>query len=111
MLLGLILSDLAALIVIAGVMLALIYFVIRFRQYYKEDKVGSPRKCGRCGYIVTKLSAPRCPECGAAVGFDKTFSELGVDEVEVIRHTDRRRRDSAQGEAPDEPSDESEPLQ
>ena len=37
----------------------------------------------RCGYLLVGLTVPRCPECGRAVGFDKTFEELGIGRDEL----------------------------
>lgn len=89
----------------AFVVLPVVTWFIRTRVT-KRDRIINPLCCVRCGYNLSGLSIPRCPECGAAVGFDKTFSELGVDEAEVIRHTDRRRSELTQSEV----SDQSEPL-
>ena len=50
-----------------------------------------PAKCRRCGYNLTGLSAPRCPECGCVIGFDKTFEELGLTEEETRTAIDRPR--------------------
>ena len=36
-----------------------------------------------CGYSLQGLTVPRCPECGRAVGFDKTFEELGISQDEL----------------------------
>jgi hypothetical protein len=92
------------------VLLPALSWIIRVR-ILKQDRIIDPLCCERCGYNLQGLSVPRCPECGAAVGFTKTFNELGVDEAEVIRHTDRQRSKSAKISAADQPSEESEPLQ
>jgi len=42
----------------------------------------------KCGYIVANLKMPRCPECGCAIGFNKSFAELGIDEKDVRRHVE-----------------------
>jgi len=47
-----------------------------------------PPKCRRCGYNLTGQSVPRCPECGCAIGFDKTFEELGLTDEEARAASD-----------------------
>jgi hypothetical protein len=34
--------------------------------------------CQRCGYDLQQSPLPRCPECGALIGFKKSAEELGV---------------------------------
>lgn len=46
------------------------------------------RRCG-CGYDLRGLILPRCPECGRAVGFDKSFEELGLTPGELKRVEER----------------------
>jgi hypothetical protein len=42
------------------------------------------RRCHRCGYELTQLRVPRCPECGALLGFKKSAEELGIaDEIDI----------------------------
>ena len=53
-------------------------------------KMEPERRCG-CGYILNNLKMPRCPECGRAIGFDKSFAELGIDEKEVRQHVEPRQ--------------------
>ena len=48
------------------------------------------RRC-RCGYILKGLSLPRCPECGRALGFDKTFEELGISPQELRDAAEKKR--------------------
>lgn len=36
-----------------------------------------------CGYELAGLAMPRCPECGRAIGFDKTFEEMGINPAEL----------------------------
>ncbi len=49
-------------------------------------------RCARCGYDMRGLDIPRCPECGCARGFDKTFEQMGIDERDVQEHVAHRRR-------------------
>ena len=77
--------------------LALVVFVFGpvvtwfFRvRVMKQDRIVDPSRCSRCDYNLAGLSVPRCPECGAAVGFTKTFDQLGIDEQQVIRHVEER---------------------
>ncbi len=58
-----------------------------------KDRMDTPRLCDHCGYNLTNLVVPRCPDCGKAIGFDKSFEELGIDEAEVIRHAERRHKE------------------
>lgn len=39
--------------------------------------------CLRCGYDLTNLCLPRCPECGALTGFRRSASELGIGDNEL----------------------------
>ena len=48
------------------------------------------RKC-RCGYILKGLALPRCPDCGRAIGFDKSFEELGISPEELRKPGDSTR--------------------
>ena len=68
--------------------------LIRVRRRLREQKEAGLR-CVRCGYDVGHQDVPRCPECGAAIGFRKTFAELGVEEGEVLEH--KRRREVKSG--------------
>lgn len=52
------------------------------RKREKARREGGERRCF-CGYILRGLDVPRCPECGRAVGFDKTFEELGIRPEEL----------------------------
>lgn len=42
-------------------------------------------RCLRCGYDLTSLNVPRCPECGALRGFTRSAAELGIDERDLRR--------------------------
>jgi hypothetical protein len=62
----------------------------RLRRARQTDKgVGT---CANCGYSLTGLDIPRCPECGALRGFKKPLTELGLTEDEVREGFARRRR-------------------
>jgi len=78
-------------IAVFGSALAVMFFVVltwwilfKGRRKRRFDK---HLRC-RCGYVVENLSVPRCPECGRAIGFDKSFEELGISEEE-LRHRDK----------------------
>jgi hypothetical protein len=64
---------------VAAVVAARRFYAYRRAVGRQDDK---ERKCV-CGYILQGMSLPRCPECGRAVGFDKTFEELGVRPEEL----------------------------
>ena len=92
-------SPTGVLMALAGsaILLALVGWVFR-RKCPRCQGLGlqgrpeqPPPKCHRCGYNLTGLSAPRCPECGCAIGFDKTFEELGLTEEETRTAIDRPR--------------------
>jgi len=38
---------------------------------------GDARRCLGCGYDLTGLAVPRCPECGALWGFTKSMNAIG----------------------------------
>ena len=80
----------AVIVVVAGG-LAGIYWV---RRALLTRLAETYPRCRQCGYNLTGLEIPRCPECGSAVGFDRTFEELGVSEDEVRRHVENRGRDT-----------------
>ena len=42
-----------------------------------------PPRCHGCGYDLSRLEMPRCPECGALRGFQVPLTELGLTEQEV----------------------------
>lgn len=54
------------------------------------------RRC-RCGYALTGLDIPRCPECGRAIGFDCTFEDLGIAEKDVRDYIERKKQADASG--------------
>ena len=51
----------------------------RWQRHERDHRV----RCLKCGYDLRGLTLPRCPECGCAIGFDKTFAELGIPEDEI----------------------------
>jgi predicted Zn-ribbon and HTH transcriptional regulator len=61
----------------------------KLSQWREDDEAD---RCRQCGYDMRNLDMPRCPECGCARGFDKTFEQLGVDERQVQQHVAHRRR-------------------
>src|SRR5204862_6222828 len=62
--------------------------LVRWRVEKGSDRRGM-RRCA-CGYILDGLQVPRCPECGRAIGFDKTFEQLGIDEGEVRAYAEAK---------------------
>jgi hypothetical protein len=75
------------LIVVAAIVLVALYFLRRsvrrlIRPTHEFKK--SSNLC-RCGYALTNLTVPRCPECGRVLGFDATAEELGLTRQELER--------------------------
>ncbi len=73
---------------LAGVMLVLIVrraLVLRgvLRRRGARSAAAEPITCSRCGYDLSALDVPRCPECGALRGFDVPLDELGLSEEEI----------------------------
>ncbi len=58
----------------------------------KEDEL--PR-CARCGYDLSRLEYPRCPECGALRGFKVPVEDLGLTDEEV-RSGFKKQRETRQ---------------
>ena len=90
-LMWMVLFAIFALIVLIGVMSWI--RTLRRNRALRESGGASEAslRCRACGYIVEKLDLPRCPECGAAIGFRKSFSELGVSDAELQAH--RRKKE------------------
>ena len=63
----------------------------RFRLWLRQrDRRGPGPRCPQCDYDLTGAQIPRCPECGRALGFDKTFEDLGIPESDVREHVRKR---------------------
>lgn len=84
---------------IAGLVL-IVVLSVTFR-FWRRKKIQAAkyeeatlRRCVKCGYVVEKLDIPRCPECGSAIGFTKTFSELGVSDEELETALAKKKRDA-----------------
>ena len=84
-----IIASLLALFVLL-ILVVFIRAIIRLRRRLVGNRREPALAC-RCGYNLAGLDIPRCPECGRAIGFNKTFAELGVDEQQVMRHKARQR--------------------
>ena len=66
-----------------GVLSIMAGFLLRNEARLASHSDEPAAVCQHCGYNVTTVSLPRCPECGHAFGFDKTFEELGVGKDEL----------------------------
>ena len=76
------------LVVVAYLLVSGTRTMLRLRRL-ATFKLEPEQRCS-CGYILNNLKMPRCPECGRAIGFDKSFEELGIDEKEVRQHVESR---------------------
>ena len=86
-----IMALIAALVVQALVILAVRLIRLRRQTRHERATATLPPTCP-CGYELTGLSIPRCPECGRAVGFDKSVEELGLTKAEIARLAEVRRQ-------------------
>jgi hypothetical protein len=78
------------LLLLIGCMIGTRLFVRRLRR--RPKPVVTVDRC-KCGYVIEKLSAARCPECGRVFGFDATAEELGLTVEQLERaHAIRMRR-------------------
>ena len=63
----------------------------RARLATREEQVRLGALCP-CGYDLTKIDLPRCPECGRVVGFEADPETLGLTPEEQARLAEVRRR-------------------
>jgi len=68
-------------LVVLSIMLRLAVKRIARWEHAKELQAQGKRCV--CGYALVGLELPRCPECGRAIGFDKSFEEMGIDPKEI----------------------------
>jgi len=73
------------------VLIAGVRAIIRYRRPRTPVHPGPEARRCRCGYSLAGLDMPRCPECGRAVGFDRTFEDLGIAEAEVRAHVESKK--------------------
>jgi hypothetical protein len=94
-----IVAVLAAVVIPAVVSVSIRVLRLRIRGPRKVQESPTP-KCS-CGYDLTGLEIPRCPECGRAIGFDKSFEELGLtqDELARIGHVWQERQQARQADS------------
>ena len=59
----------------------------RRRKQFGERNV---QRC-KCGYLLSGLEIPRCPECGRLAGFTKTGDELGISEEEMRAYAAQKK--------------------
>ncbi len=85
----------AAIWIVAGglaLLAALIYWQRRRRLTARSKPPADGIHCVNCGYDLSRLEYPRCPECGALRGFTVPLEELGLTEAEVRAGFARRRQ-------------------
>ena len=64
---------------------------LRRRIFGTKSTTLEPQHCV-CGYPLTKLNLPRCPECGRVIGFNATPEQLGLTEENLKRMQAARER-------------------
>ena len=69
--------------------------IVHLANRQRRPRHGPTDACLRCGYDLTRINLPRCPECGALVGFKRSADELGLDQSEV-KFKSRPMKDSEQ---------------
>lgn len=72
-------AILATLLAVAVAVVFSLSSLIRHRRILRASRKsrGAARTvCRKCGYDLTGLSFPRCPECGALLGFDVPVDDL-----------------------------------
>ena len=98
------LSTTIILIGVVGLIAWVVFVIIRVRRAARRARADQKIRAYRCvcGYSFAGLDVPRCPECGRAAGFNKTFDELGVSEQEVIEHVRKRSEELRDKPLPEE---------
>src|SRR5262249_45367691 len=83
----------ALLYILLLVAVAYIVRVVRIRWMGRRNRKDDvePIRCHGCGYDLTSLDLPRCPECGALRGFKVPLTDLGLTEEELRRSIERKR--------------------
>lgn len=83
--------DVLLLLLMAVLLGAVGIYLWRLRASLRGTvKPGEPR-CQHCGYDLSQLELPRCPECGALRGFRVPLTKLGLTEGDVREKFARRR--------------------
>lgn len=83
-------SALLVLLVVLGVGHS-IWRARRQRRARAERAEADRPRCAGCGYDLSGLEFPRCPECGALRGFTVPLEELGLTDEEVRAGFKRQR--------------------
>ena len=63
--------------------IAMRFALKRVAKWERAKELQAQGKRCVCGYALVGLELPRCPECGRAIGFDKTFEEMGINPAEI----------------------------
>ncbi len=73
------------------------------RWLLRTQKQSEQPLCANCGYDLTGLDLPRCPECGALRGFCVPLDQLGLTEAEIRAGFEQQRRRRAVASEPGAP--------
>jgi hypothetical protein len=84
----------------ALVVLAIFWGIHRDRQRRRQRIADAyphyqpPPTQPHCGYNLTGIEIPRCPECSRAWGFDMASEQIGIREDDVRSYVRQRRREA-----------------
>ena len=77
---GMIAGAFVVLLLTLLLLLALVVAVRLFRsKAAKARRSANELTCSRCGYDLSRIRVPRCPECGALAGFGRSAEELNIN--------------------------------
>jgi hypothetical protein len=83
----------AVALLIASSLFSIVRVIVYRRRMKRSAKLPPKQEPPRCvcGYDLSGLPLPRCPECGRLAGFDKTIEELELTEEDLARMAEKRQ--------------------